>query len=131
LRSIRRDIDSQILEFQCNAFFDERYLNGDAINALQAQGLEFGNKARDPPIQLDFLVMSNSRVDDTWFKRRNGTYDLPMTPSISSMDPAPPASVNIMLVKTDERGISERIWVFNIVTTGSLPHMVRKHIYLA
>jgi hypothetical protein len=125
LRSIRHDSDSQILQFQCNTFFDETYLNGDAINALQAR---YGTKTRPSQSQLDFLIMSGSRVNDTWFKRRNGTYALPPAPR---MDSDFSASVNVMLVKTDERGISERIWVFNVVITGRLPDTVRKVIYLA
>jgi hypothetical protein len=125
LRSIS---NCRILEFQCDTFFDDRYIQGDARKALQAQGLDYASRCQFPQIRLDFLIMSGSRVDDTWFKRRNGTYALPPAPGMGSESSA---NVNVMLVMTDAHGTSERVWVFNMVITGRLPNTVRKVIYLA
>ncbi|OAL03163.1 HET-domain-containing protein [Phaeosphaeriaceae sp. SRC1lsM3a] len=118
-----------ILIFECDTFFDDKYIKGNSRIALQ-QNLDYDRKrGRPAPVHLDFLIMSGSRVNDTWFKRRNGTYALPPAPGVYS--DLPPTNVNIMLVKTDRSGISERIWAFSSLMEYVFPKTVRKTIHLA
>lgn len=120
---------SHILEFECDTFFDEAYVRGDVKIALDECIERVRDQGGPTPYNLDFLVMSGSRVNDTWFKRRQGTYVPPPAPGLYGQQPS--ASVNVMLVRTDEIGYSERIWVFTIVMEGQLPKTVRKVIFLA
>ena len=64
--------------------------------------------------------MSSSRVYDTWYKRRHGTYALPPAPG-DHYPLAPetnPAGIfenqNLMLIDTDEDGSSQRVQVCSI-----------------
>jgi hypothetical protein len=134
LRSLRDlTLDSRpksyILEFKADTFFDPKYIRGEVEVALNNNLHHDRCKGRPAPQSLGLLVMSGSRIKDTWFKRRQGTYALPPAPGEHRHFPL--ASVNVMLIKTDEHQISERIWVFSIVMEGRVPNTVRKTIYLS
>lgn len=119
----------QILCFECDTFFNEEHIQGDIKIALKRNLDHDRKRGRPPPVRLDFLIMSGSRENDTWFKHRQGTYAVPPAPLFRLKDIS--ASVNVMLVKTSKEGVSERIWVFSIVMERELPETVRKTIYLA
>jgi hypothetical protein len=118
-----------LLQFECETFFDEEYIYGNSRIALERNLDHDHKRGRPPPLRLDFLIMSGSREYDTWFKRRQGTFALPPAPLMGSKYTS--ASVNVMLVKTDRGGISERIWVLNIVMERSLPKTICRTINLA
>jgi hypothetical protein len=118
-----------LLQFECDTFFDEEYIYGDSRIALERNLDNDHKRGRPPPLRLDLLIMSGSRVNDTWFKRRQGTFAVPPAPVFRPKYVS--ASVNVMLVKTDRSGISERIWVFNIVMERRLPKTVCRTIKLA
>jgi hypothetical protein len=67
------------------------------------------------PVNLagEFIHMSSSRIYDTWYKRRHGTYALPPAPGNSSIVKS--ESWNLMLVDTDKEGHSQRVQVCSII----------------
>lgn len=60
-----------------------------------------------------FLHMSTSRVHDSWYKRRHGTYALPSAPGSHARNVQ---IWNLMLVETDKQGLSRRIQVCDITS---------------
>ena len=118
---------SHFLEFEAGTFFDPKYISDEVQVALSLNKASDRRSGRTVPYILEFVVMSAARPNDTWFKRRNGTYALPPAPGFGSRGRA---SVNLMLIKTDEHQISERVWVFSAVM-GEDPAIVRKTIYLS
>jgi hypothetical protein len=125
LKSIRT-LTNNLLQFAADTFFDYQYIRDDVAIALDLSLQNNPNKNQPVP-KLEFVVMSDSRVSDSWYKRRHGTFALPAAPSISNTF----SSLNLMLIKTNELEISERVWVFSVVLESRLPSMVRKIIYLA
>jgi hypothetical protein len=71
--------------------------------------------------------MSGSKLSDSWYKRRQGAVALLPLPGTFPIS----YGVNLMLIKTDDSGISERVWVFSAMIDYGIPPTVRKVIYLA
>jgi len=94
----------------------------DAMNASLGSGRLRG---RSEPPTFSLVIMSGSRAHDTWFKRRNGTYALPLAPGSKE-----PNNLNLMLVQTDENQLSERVHVFSVRRTPPAD-VVEKTIHLA
>jgi len=118
---------SHVLEFEADTFSDIGYLPDKVQTALDFNLQNARNSSRPAPHILEFVVMSGSKLSDSWYKRRQGTFALLPRPGTFPIS----YGVNLMLIKTDESGISERVWVFSVLMDYGIPPTIRKVIYLA
>jgi hypothetical protein len=118
---------SHVLEFEADTFSDLGYLPDKVQIALDFNLQNARNSGRPAPPILEFVVMSGSKLSDSWYKRRQGTFALLPRPGTFPIS----YGMNLMLIKTDESGISERVWVFSVLMDYGIPPTIRKVIYLA
>jgi hypothetical protein len=115
------------LEFEADTFSDLGYLPDKVQIALDFNLQNARNGGRTAPPNLEFVVMSGSKLSDSWHKRRQGAFALLPRPGTFPIS----YGVNLMLIKTDESGISERVWAFSVLMDYGIPPTIRKVIYLS
>jgi hypothetical protein len=118
---------SHVLEFEADTFSDLGYLPDKVQTALDFNLQNARSSGPTAPPILEFIVMSGSKLSDSWHKRRQGAVALLPRPGAFPIS----YGVNLMLIKINGLGISEMVWVFSAPMDYGIPPTVRKVIYLA